>query len=105
MPVILTLGKMELHGIGFSADKCQQLESSLKQRMKQIEGKCRSLVGHSISMTSPEEIAHALFIELKLPPTGDPEAAPAQKRGSKSRRSKVRHLSTAKGMDSSCFRS
>eukprot|EP00794_Sanderia_malayensis_P007880 gene7880-8731_t len=96
MPVMLTLGKMETNGIGFSAEKCKMLETKLKERMCSIENKCQDLIGHRISLTSPEDIAHALFIELKLPPNGDPNSLPLPQRGNKKSRLKVRHLSTAK---------
>eukprot|EP00112_Aurelia_sp_Birch-Aquarium-sp1_P005663 Seg1644.12_Seg1644.13 transcript_id=Seg1644.12_Seg1644.13/GoldUCD/mRNA.D3Y31 product="DNA polymerase theta" protein_id=Seg1644.12_Seg1644.13/GoldUCD/D3Y31 len=98
MPVILTLARMELNGIGFSAEKCETLKDILQGKLQQLEAKCKNLAGRHFSINAPEEVAQVLFIELGLPPSGDPEVLVAQKTGSKGHRSRVRHLSTAKGI-------
>ena len=95
---MLTLARMELNGIGFSKEKCETLKEVLQGKMHQLETKCKILAGRHFSINTPEEVAQVLFIELRLPPSGDPEVLVPQKTGSKGHRSRVRHLSTAKGM-------
>ena len=97
MPTLLTIAKMELHGIGFSSEQCEKLRSVLQDKMKELEAKCHVLAGRRFSINSPEDIAQVLFLELKLPANGDVESVVVSKRGVRSCKSKARHLSTAKG--------
>ena len=96
MPSLLTLTKMELNGIGFSAEECDLQKEILQARLTELEREAYTLARRSFSLTSPEDVAQVLFIELKLP-SGVSEGK-QKTLGPNSRRTKKRlqHLSTAK---------
>ena len=95
MPSLLALTKMELNGIGFSADECNHQKDVLQTRLTELEREAYILARRSFSLTSPEDVAQVLFIELQLPSGSERKQKTL---GSNSRRSKKRlqHLSTAK---------
>ena len=96
MPSLLALTKMELNGIGFSAEECNLQKETLQARLTELEREAYTLARRSFSLTSPEDVAQVLFIELQLP-SGTSEGK-QKTLGPNSRRSKKRlqHLSTAK---------
>ena len=96
MPLTVILAQMELNGFGFSTDQCEKLKETLRRRANTIESKARELARRSFAIHSPEDVAQVLFIELGLPPSGDPNTLVTPKRGRQTRR--PRHLSTAKGI-------
>eukprot|EP00795_Rhopilema_esculentum_P004785 gene4785-21094_t len=98
MPVAHTVAKMELNGFGFSPEQCDALKHKLLKRLQDLEAKAKTLARRPFSINNPEEVAQVLFIELGLPPGGDAEVLVAQKRGLGGKRSRTRHLSTAKGV-------
>ncbi|XP_069744568.1 DNA polymerase theta isoform X2 [Narcine bancroftii] len=65
------LALLELNGIGFSAAECENQKYIMQAKLTDIEAQAYQLVGHSFSLTSPDDIAKVLFLELKLPPNGD----------------------------------
>lgn len=97
MPSLLVLAKVELNGIGFSPDKCANQRDILQQRVSELEQDAYSAAGHTFSLTSPEDVASVLFLELKLPSGTDfgkqRTLGPSTKRVT---RKKLQHLSTAK---------
>ena len=95
MPSLLILTKMELNGIGFSKDECDALKQMLQLRLSQLETEAYTLAQRSFLLTSPEDVAQVLFVELHLPPPSDHKQ---QKTLGPNRRGKkrVQHLSTAK---------
>jgi DNA polymerase theta len=103
MPVQMVLARMELAGVGFSEENCRDVETVLKTRMLEIEKQCYNLASHPFSLSSPDDVAHVLFIELRLPsgsnPDNNAQGAPTtrgRKRGKGGRRRQLQHLSTAK---------
>ena len=96
MPSLLVLAKMELNGIGFSPEECNNQKEILEDRLGELEREAYNLARRSFSLTSPEDVAQVLFIELKLPPNLDGKQAKTL--GPKGRRTtkRVQHLSTAK---------
>ena len=94
MPSLMILAKMELNGIGFSKEECEILKQILQQRLLQLERDAYALAQRTFSLTSPEDVAQVLFLELKLP---CPDSKQQKSLGPNRRgRKKVQHLSTAK---------
>lgn len=103
MPSLLVLTKLELNGIGFSPEACNLLRDVLQVRISELEREAYSLAKHTFSLTSPEDVAQVLFIELNLPcgesKSGLQTRSKAQKTlGANRRINKPSHLSTAKNV-------
>ncbi|XP_021338869.1 DNA polymerase theta-like isoform X1 [Mizuhopecten yessoensis] len=90
MPSIVTLARMQLNGFGFSEVECESQQSVMTAKLTALEEQAYQLAGHPFSLTSTEDVAQVLFIELQLPPNGDPSSvgqvqlprkAPATRRG------------------------
>ena len=97
MPSLSVLSKMELNGIGFSKDECNQQKDILQSRITELERSAYLLARHTFSLTSPEDVAQVLFIELKLPCGSETKAktlGPNSRRAAGKKR--IQHLSTAK---------
>ncbi|XP_068127042.1 DNA polymerase theta [Hyperolius riggenbachi] len=71
MPTQYCLALLELNGIGFSSEECETQKHIMQAKLSEIEAQVYQLAGHSFSLTSPDDVAQVLFIELKLPPNGD----------------------------------
>ncbi|XP_014108758.1 PREDICTED: DNA polymerase theta [Pseudopodoces humilis] len=71
MPTHYCLALLELNGIGFSTAAYETQKQVMQAKLSQIETKAYQLAGHSFSLTSPDDIAEVLFLELKLPQNGD----------------------------------
>ncbi|XP_069058813.1 DNA polymerase theta isoform X2 [Pleurodeles waltl] len=71
MPTQYCLALLELNGIGFSTEECETQKHIMQAKLNEIEAQAYQLAGHSFSLTSPDDIAEVLFLELKLPPNGD----------------------------------
>ncbi|XP_077335502.1 DNA polymerase theta [Lithobates pipiens] len=71
MPTQYCLALLELNGIGFSTEECETQKHVMQAKLNEIEAQAYQLAGHSFSLTSPDDVAQVLFIELKLPPNGD----------------------------------
>ncbi|XP_050770857.1 DNA polymerase theta [Gymnogyps californianus] len=71
MPSHYCLALLELNGIGFSTTAYETQKQVMQAKLSEIETKAYQLAGHSFSLTSPDEIAEVLFLELKLPQNGD----------------------------------
>ncbi|XP_063060010.1 DNA polymerase theta [Engraulis encrasicolus] len=71
MPTQYCLALLELNGIGFSTEECEAQKHVMQAKLKDLECQAYQLAGHSFSLTSPDDVAEVLFLELKLPPNGD----------------------------------
>ncbi|KAL7853880.1 hypothetical protein AOLI_G00207240 [Acnodon oligacanthus] len=71
MPTQYCLALLELNGIGFSIAECEAQKHVMQAKLNDLESQAYQLAGHSFSLTSPEDVAEVLFLELKLPPNGD----------------------------------
>ncbi|KAM6290845.1 DNA polymerase theta isoform 1-T2 [Porphyrio hochstetteri] len=71
MPTHYCLALLELNGIGFSTTAYETQKQVMQAKLSEIETKAYQLAGHSFSLTSPDDIAEVLFLELKLPQYGD----------------------------------
>ncbi|XP_044856994.1 DNA polymerase theta [Mauremys mutica] len=71
MPTQYCLALLELNGIGFSTTECETQKHVMQAKLNEIEAQAYQMAGHSFSLTSPDDIAEVLFLELKLPPNGD----------------------------------
>uniref|UniRef100_A0A8D0GH93 DNA polymerase theta n=1 Tax=Sphenodon punctatus TaxID=8508 RepID=A0A8D0GH93_SPHPU len=74
MPTQYCLALLELNGIGFSTAECETQKQIMQAKLNEIESQVYQLAGHSFSLTSTDDIAEVLFLELKLPPNGDVKA-------------------------------
>ncbi|KAM9319608.1 DNA polymerase theta [Gastrophryne carolinensis] len=74
MPTHYCLALLELNGIGFSTEECETQKHVMQAKLNEIEAQAYQLAGRSFSLTSPDDVAQLLFIELKLPPNGDLKA-------------------------------
>ncbi|XP_038657843.1 DNA polymerase theta isoform X3 [Scyliorhinus canicula] len=83
------LALLEMNGIGFSTAECENQKSQMQAKLAYIEAQAYQLVGHSFSLTSPEDIAEVLFSELKLPPNGDTNTNGKRTLGSTRRKAPV----------------
>ncbi|KAM9278037.1 DNA polymerase theta [Cariama cristata] len=71
MPTHYCLALLELNGIGFSTTAYETQKQVMQAKLSEIEAKAYQLAGHSFSLTSLDDIAEVLFLELKLPQNGD----------------------------------
>ncbi|XP_074665096.1 LOW QUALITY PROTEIN: DNA polymerase theta [Strix aluco] len=71
MPTHYCLALLELNGIGFSTTAYETQKQVMQAKLSEIETKAYQLAGHSFSLTSPDDTAEVLFLELKLPQNGD----------------------------------
>uniref|UniRef100_A0A8V5FLY6 DNA-directed DNA polymerase n=1 Tax=Melopsittacus undulatus TaxID=13146 RepID=A0A8V5FLY6_MELUD len=71
MPSHYCLALLELNGIGFSTAAYETQKQVMLAKLSELETKAYQLAGHSFSLTSPDDIAEVLFLELKLPQNGD----------------------------------
>ena len=53
----MSLVRMELNGVGFSAAESERQKKILTARMDELEAEAFRLVGHPFQMTSPEDIS------------------------------------------------
>ncbi|XP_019619912.1 PREDICTED: DNA polymerase theta-like [Branchiostoma belcheri] len=103
MPSLVTLARMELNGAGFSREECETQCEIMQAKLRLLEEQAYQLAGHTFALTSPDDIAQVLFLELKLPANGDPSSTTHPQprktlgtaRPSRGRRP-LKHLSTSK---------
>ncbi len=95
MPSLLVLAKLELNGIGFSPEECTIVKNAMQKRISELEKEAYTLAHHTFSLTSPEDVAQVLFIELKLPHGGE---SGKKTLGANTRRKRATNMSTAKSI-------
>ncbi|XP_053912171.1 DNA polymerase theta [Cuculus canorus] len=71
MPTHYCLALLELNGIGFSTTAYETQKQVMQAKLSEIETKAYQLAGHSFSLTSPDDIAEVLYLELKLLQNGE----------------------------------
>ncbi|XP_078115890.1 DNA polymerase theta isoform X1 [Sander vitreus] len=71
MPSQVSLALLELNGLGFSVKECERQKHVMQAKLTALESQAYNLAGHSFSLTSIDDIAQVLFLELHLPPNGD----------------------------------
>ncbi|XP_067440675.1 DNA polymerase theta [Thunnus thynnus] len=71
MPSQVCLALLELNGVGFSIEECERQKHVMQAKITALESQAYNLAGHSFSLTSIDDIAQILFLELHLPPNGD----------------------------------
>ncbi|XP_067353215.1 DNA polymerase theta isoform X2 [Channa argus] len=71
MPSQICLALLELNGVGFSVKECERQKHVMKAKLTALESQAYNLAGHSFSLTSIDDIAQVLFLELHLPANGD----------------------------------
>uniref|UniRef100_A0A672JB02 DNA polymerase theta n=1 Tax=Salarias fasciatus TaxID=181472 RepID=A0A672JB02_SALFA len=79
MPSQVCLALLELNGVGFSVQECERQKHVMQAKLSTLESEAYSLAGHSFSLTSVDDIAQVLFLELHLPPNGDVGASKSKK--------------------------
>ncbi|XP_077462044.1 DNA polymerase theta [Stigmatopora argus] len=101
MPSQVCLALLELNGIGFSVEECERQKHVMQAKLAALESQAYELAGHSFSLTSIDDIAQVLYLELHLPPNGDVNASKSKKTLGSTRRGRSRvqlgkQFSTAK---------
>ncbi|XP_068756266.1 DNA polymerase theta-like [Montipora capricornis] len=98
MPSLLCLARMELNGFGFSDSHCEHLKNILQAKLRTLEEEAYRLANHSFSLTSREDVAQVLFVELKLPHDEDGQVTKRKTLGVARRGASraTKHLSTNK---------
>ncbi|XP_053712085.1 DNA polymerase theta-like isoform X2 [Synchiropus splendidus] len=71
MPSQVCLALLELNGVGFSVEECERQKHVMQAKLSALESQAYDLAGHSFSLTSIDDIAQVLFLELHLPPNGE----------------------------------
>ena len=66
MPLIPVLAEMERTGILIDGAYLRVLGDEIRNRMSELDGEMRQLVGHEINVNSNKQLAALLFDELKL---------------------------------------
>ena len=96
MPIVGILAKVEFNGIGFSQEQCAELRDQLQCHLSELEQEAYEHAGRTFALTSPDDIARVLFLEMKLPSfqseKQSSKSLSVRNRGSK----RLQHLSTSK---------
>ncbi|XP_041642292.1 DNA polymerase theta isoform X2 [Cheilinus undulatus] len=79
MPSQVCLALLELNGVGFSVEECERQKHVMQAKLTALEAQAYNLAGHTFSLTSIDDIAQVLFLELHLPPNGDVNGAKSKK--------------------------
>lgn len=95
MPSQILLAKIEFNGIGICSEVCSQLQDTLKDHLSQLEQLAYEYAGRQFLLSSPDEVAQVLFIELELPSEQEP-CADIRANTRQTRKRRVQHLSTSK---------
>ena len=98
MPSIRTLTVIELNGIGFSDGQCEKLKDTMKGKLESIENECYRLAKHTFSLTSTDDIARVLFLELGLPPNGNVNGVVPPRQTRSNAGGRLKQLSTCKSV-------
>jgi DNA polymerase I-like protein with 3'-5' exonuclease and polymerase domains len=58
---------MEYVGIGFEQSTFQSQIALIQRKLKSLEARAYSIVGHPFEITDPGEVSSVLFEEMKIP--------------------------------------
>ncbi|CAL1548393.1 unnamed protein product, partial [Lymnaea stagnalis] len=90
MPSLITLARMELNGFGVSEAEFESQKTVMTTKLTVLEEQAYKMAGHVFSLTSTDDVAKILYIELKLPINGDPTVVPhLPTRGTRGRRTTI----------------
>ncbi|MCG1009301.1 DNA polymerase I [Salinicoccus sp. ID82-1] len=67
IPLAKVLSGMEYRGITVDAGRLRDMESEIKERLVEIEGKIYELAGEEFNINSPKQLGIVLFEKLDLP--------------------------------------
>lgn len=67
IPLIDTLANMEIEGFPLDGDKLEELGSSYRSKVKELEEEIYSLANEKFNIASPKQVASILFDKLGLP--------------------------------------
>jgi len=67
MPLVKTLGEMEIYGIKINIDFLNELSQQLDTRLRDLKNTIYSLSGTEFNINSPKQLSVILFERLKLP--------------------------------------
>ncbi|MFC3418358.1 DNA polymerase I [Salinicoccus hispanicus] len=67
IPLAKVLSGMEYRGITVDAARLRDMESEIKERLDEIEGKIYELAGEEFNINSPKQLGVVLFEKLELP--------------------------------------
>ncbi|XP_059178781.1 DNA polymerase theta-like [Physella acuta] len=76
MPSLITLARMELNGFGINNSELETQKLTMMKKLGVLEQQAYQHAGHVFSLTSSDDVARILYIELKLPLNGDPSLVP-----------------------------
>ena len=62
---------MELNGVGFNPTTLTRMEEELVEGIAAIEQRAQDIIGHSINLSSPQEVSKFLYDELQLKPPAE----------------------------------
>ena len=68
MPLVPVLAKMEMAGISLDIDFLHGMAQELDRDLAQIAQQVYQQVGEEFNLNSPQQLSHALFDRLKIPP-------------------------------------
>ncbi|KAM8880408.1 DNA polymerase theta isoform 2-T2 [Spinachia spinachia] len=79
MPSQVSLAVLELNGMGFSVQESERQKHVMQAKLLALESQAYELAGRGFSLTSVDDVAQVLFLELHLPPNGDVGGAKSKK--------------------------
>nr|KAG5691719.1 hypothetical protein BaRGS_010222 [Batillaria attramentaria] len=87
------MARTELNGFGFSEEECESQKSLMMTKLSALEQDAYRQAGHPFCLTSTDDVAQVLYLELQLPVNGDPSASKPTRTLGPSRRAKGRQKS------------
>lgn len=57
--------------MGFNLAASEDQKSTIQVKLSALEDRAYQLAGHPFSLTSVDDVGQVLFVELRLPSTGD----------------------------------
>lgn len=70
MPIVRLIAEMELSGVVVDVQHFYELKKKLQKEVHEIELRMKEIAGHSLLVTSTEQVSELLFDQLKLEPKG-----------------------------------
>lgn len=67
IPLVNVLADMELWGVGVDIEGCLHARNLLGKKLRHLEKEAHKLAGMSFSLYTTADIAHVLYVHLKLP--------------------------------------
>ncbi|MEE8369346.1 MAG: DNA polymerase I, partial [Dehalococcoidia bacterium] len=67
MPLVSILARMEMNGVAIDRGALREMSETLALEIRRIEEDIYRSVGHEFNISSPQQLSHILFEELRLP--------------------------------------